>query len=309
MATAAVLPSPVGLTVQPLAYQAVAPNPADHPIRRGITSGSSAPPPPAGKHSRYPEPRLEAWERRVDLALGLGGILFLIAYALPIIRPSLSGSIKAICDGMIATLWIAFIIDYLVRLYLARDKAFFFKHNLIDLLALALPVLRPLRLLRLVALVGMFTRLGAKTMRGRLMTYVTGGALLMVLVGGLAVTEAERDAPGATIRSFGTGLWWAVQAVTTVDFGEVQPVTTVGRLIAIVLMLTGVALVGSVTAVLASWLVEKVTDEEDPDSPATAGEISKLVHQIENLETKVDGLAGGANLASASEAVAIPEGS
>jgi len=265
---------------------------ANHPIKRGITSGSAAPPPPWGKKSRYPEPRLEAWERHVDAALGLGGVLFLVAYALPIIRPSLSGSIRAVCDGIIATLWIAFIIDYLVRLYLARDKAFFFRHNLIDLIALALPMLRPLRLLRLVALIGMFSHIGARSLRGRIMTYVVGGALLMVLVGGLAVTEAERDAPGATIRSFGTGLWWAMQAVTTVDFGEVQPVTVAGRLIAIVMMLTGVALVGTVTAVLASWLVEKVTDQADPDSPATAGEIAKLAHEIQRLEAQVAGIPG-----------------
>lgn len=267
---------------------------AQHPLKRGITSGSAAPPAPWGKKSRYPEVRLEAWEQRVDVALGLGGILFLVAYALPIIRPALSGSIRAICDGIIATLWVAFIIDYLVRLYLARDKRWFFRHNLIDLIALALPMLRPLRLLRLVALLGMFSRLGAHSLRGRIMTYVAGGALMMVLVGGLAVTEAERDAPGATIRSFGTGLWWAMQAVTTVDFGEVQPVTVVGRLIAIVLMLTGVALVGTVTAVLASWLVEKVTDQADPDSPATAGEIGKLAREIDQLTEKINALSGGA---------------
>jgi len=265
-----------------------------HPLKRGITSGSATPPAPWGKKSRFPEPRLEAWERRVDPALGLGGILFLVAYALPIIRPALSGAIRAVCDGIIATLWVAFIIDYLVRLYLARDKRFFIRHNLIDLIALALPMLRPLRLLRLVALLGMFSRLGAHSLRGRIMTYVAGGALMMVLVGGLAVTEAERDAPGATIRSFGTGLWWAMQAVTTVDFGEVQPVTVVGRLIAIVLMLTGVALVGTVTAVLASWLVEKVTDQADPDSPATAGEIGKLSKEIDQLTEKINALSGAA---------------
>lgn len=280
-----------------MAMAAAYPAGVAYPTYPGAGYAVQAPPTAAPEHKtkeKYKpfEPRLEAWEKHVDVALGIGGLLFLVAYALPIIRPVLSGSIKAICDGAIAALWILFIIDYFIRLYLARDKGYFFRHHLIDLVAMVLPVLRPLRLLRLVALVGMFSRIGGHTLRGKLLTYVFGSALLLVIVGALAVTEAERDAPGATIRNFGTGLWWAMQAVTTVDFSDERPVTVVGRLIAIVLMLTGVALVGSITAVLASWLVEKVTDEEDPDSPATAGEIGKLAHEIDRLTEKIDHLEG-----------------
>ncbi|MBM3690611.1 MAG: two pore domain potassium channel family protein [Actinobacteria bacterium] len=57
-------------------------------------------------------------------------------------------------------------------------------------------------------------------------------------------------------------LWWAAVTVTTVGYGDKFPVSSEGRWIAVGLMITGIAVVGSITASLAAWIVGKVRDEE-----------------------------------------------
>lgn len=155
---------------------------------------------------------------------------------------------------MVALTWALFGIDYLVRLFIAEDRRKFFVGNLFDFLVLALPLLRPLRLLRLVTLLSVLNRTGSPGLRGQVVTYAAGGTALLVLCGALAITEAERSRPGATITSFSDGLWWAVTTMTTVGYGDTYPTTATGRVVAVVLMVAGIALLGVVTATLASWL-------------------------------------------------------
>ena len=88
--------------------------------------------------------------------------------------------------------------------------------------------------------------------------YVAGAAHFAVTLGALAVLDVERNAPDANITSAGDALWWACTTVTTVGYGDRFPVTTQGRFIAVALMLVGIAVVGSLTAVIATWLIENV---------------------------------------------------
>ena len=76
--------------------------------------------------------------------------------------------------------------------------------------------------------------------------------------------EAERNSPDANIKTFGDGLWWAATTVTTVGYGDRFPTTPLGRLIAVVLMLVGIALLGVITATIATWFVGRlqVVEEE-----------------------------------------------
>ena len=84
---------------------------------------------------------------------------------------------------------------------------------------------------------------------------------MALMLGSIAVLDAEQDAEGANITTYGDALWWAMTTVTTVGYGDHFPVTFEGRLIAAVLMLVGIALVGVVTAALAAWLVESISDD------------------------------------------------
>ena len=70
-----------------------------------------------------------------------------------------------------------------------------------------------------------------------------------------AVLGAEQDSPYANITTFGDALWWSA---TTVGYGDDFPVTTTGRLVAVALMLVGIACIGAITAGVAAWLVAQV---------------------------------------------------
>ena len=80
----------------------------------------------------------------------------------------------------------------------------------------------------------------------------------MVFVTALAMLDAERGVHDANITSFPDAMWWGGTTITTVGYGDRYPVTGEGRLVAVALMLTGIALLGVITAALASWFVERI---------------------------------------------------
>lgn len=185
---------------------------------------------------------------------------------------------------MVAATWALFGIDYVVRLAVSRDRKTFFVRNLFDLAVLVLPLLRPLRLLRLVTLLSVLNRTESHGLRGWVLTCAAGGALLLVFCGAPAITDAGRPHPGSTIHSFGDGLWWAATTMTTVGYGDTYPITATGRFVAAALMIGGIALLGVVTATLASWLVERVAEANDAEQSATRQQVADLSPQVERLE-------------------------
>src|SRR5215207_9795134 len=106
-------------------------------------------------------------------------------------------------------------------------------------------------------------RHAASGLRGKVAIYVVGGSSLLAFCAALAVLDAERRNPGANITDFGEAMWWAVTTMTTVGYGDRFPTTGPGRLVATALMVAGIALLGTVTATLASWLVEQVSRAEE----------------------------------------------
>lgn len=119
-------------------------------------------------------------------------------------------------------------------------------------------MLRPLRLLRLLAFARILNRTAAGSLVGRVTTYVVGIVAVSVFLDAIAVLDVEREAASANIASFGDAIWWASATVTTVGYGDFYPVTLAGRLVAIGLMVVGIGTVGAVTASVAAWMVKQV---------------------------------------------------
>jgi voltage-gated potassium channel len=223
------------------------------------------------------------WERATGWPLMVAAVIFLAAYAVPILAPDLPSWLLDLCRWLSWITWGIFVVDLVVRLALADERLRYLGRHWYDLLVVVLPLLRPLRLLRLIPLLSVLNRRAQTGLRGRVAIYVAGGASLLAFVAALAVLDVERSSPDANISDFGDAIWWAVTTMTTVGYGDHYPVTSVGRVVAFGLMLGGIALLGTVTATLASWLVETVAAEKE--------QAEDLHATIRRLEAKVDQLA------------------
>ena len=219
--------------------------------------------------------RLQRWERRAEWPLAIVAVIFLAAYSIKVLTEP-QGTVDT---ALIALMWItyaAFLVDYLVRLLLATDRGRWSIRHIPDLLIIVLPMLRPLRLLRVIVLVVALQKAIGGAIRGRIVVYTVSATLMLVYVASLAMLEEERYVPESSITNFGDAVWWSFTTITTVGYGDQEPVTTVGRLIAVVLMIGGISLVGLVTATLASWIVERVAEEDATEQAATAAHIDAL---------------------------------
>jgi voltage-gated potassium channel len=201
---------------------------------------------------------LARWKRLTEWPLTLAAVVFLLAYSWSVIG-NLTGSANSLPEGTMTVTWALFGIDYVVSLILAKKRGQWFVRHLHDLAIVALPMLRPLRLLRLLALVSVLQRAAGSAFRGKIMLYTVASAALLVFLAGLAILDAEQNEHGANITNFGDALWWAFATITTVGYGDFYPITLVGRLIAVALMIAGIALIASVTAAFASWFLEQVS--------------------------------------------------
>jgi voltage-gated potassium channel len=111
-----------------------------------------------------------------------------------------------------------------------------------------------------------------------------GVAFVMVLFSTNLMLEVEAGAPGATIRTGGDALWWALTTVTTVGYGDTYPVTTAGRAIAAVMMLVGIALFGSMSALITSRLILPREAREHADEMK---ELARLREEIRGLREEL----------------------
>jgi voltage-gated potassium channel len=226
-------------------------------------------------------------------------VLFLVGLVTPVIDSHLSSGWRhsfALAD---TTIWVVFVAEYVTRLALAPRRLYFVVHNVLDLVVVAVPVLRPLRLARL-ARVARFARVGAlagsatRRSRGRLhvdvAVQVVTVAVIIVFIGAVGMLDVERNAAGSTIHTFGDALWWAL---TTVGYGDKVPVTGQGRLIAAAVMLTGIAVLGVVTASVAGWFVENLGTIERQEAAELKGteqleaRLTEVLQRLARLEAHV----------------------
>jgi voltage-gated potassium channel len=212
-------------------------------------------------------------------------LIFLVAYAIPIVNPATGREPRDFLENIMLVAWVTFGLDYVVRFYLSKGQRWIFvKRHPLDLAVVVLPILRPLRLVRLFSLLSILNRAGTRHLRGRVITYAVGGSFMLVTLGALAITEAEAGAPGTRIHDVADGLWWALTTITSVGYGDTYPVTSTGRVIAMALMAGGVALLGVVSATLASWLVQHISDAEMDRQNALAGRLNQVASDVQQLK-------------------------
>jgi voltage-gated potassium channel len=251
----------------------------------------------------------QRWRGLTEWPLVMASALFLLAYAWEVIA-NLEPPWSNLAEVVIWISWVLFLIDYVVRFAIAgrgQRWKWFYSH-ILDLLVVVLPMLRPLRVLRLVTLLSVLQRTAGAAIRSRIVIYAGCAGTLLVFVAALAVLDAERGQPGSTIKTFWDALWWAFVTITTVGYGDFTPVSATGRLIAVGLMIGGIALLGVITATFASWIVQQV-ETADEERTATVGHLRALEAKIDELQVLLTRPDGPRAASDGKAPAAGPEGS
>jgi voltage-gated potassium channel len=230
--------------------------------------------------------RLEKWERATEWPLTATALLFFAAYAWEILA-GLTGGMELLAEALILVAWAVFVVDYFTRLAITRHRWKWFFRHLLDLAIVLLPMLRPLRLMRFLAAIALIQRGAGGILRGRVVLFTIGSTLLIILIAGLAVYDAEHTV--GNIKTFGDAIWWSFVTMTTVGYGDYFPVTIAGRVVAVGLMIGGITLISVITATLASWIVERVSNETRA-AAATEQQVEALHAEIAELKRMISGI-------------------
>jgi len=220
-------------------------------------------------------PRLITWRRWTDIpliALAIGSLPILI---LELVQDRLSGQDQSFITIVNVTLFVAFALDYLVEVFLSGDRRQYVRTEWSSLLiALSqgfallpalglLGVTRVVRGIRPILFVWRLFAIGLAesrelrtTLKKHAVSTAFSVALLVWVSSAVAFTIVEDVGEGQRVDSFGDALWWSAATISTVGYGDIYPITAVGRCIAVFTMIVGVSTFGVVTAKLASILIK-----------------------------------------------------
>ena len=196
-------------------------------------------------------------------------------------------------------IWLAFCAEFAVKVVLARERLLFVRTAWFDIAIIVLSppfwvpqeldgvralravrlvrFLRVLRVVRLLALATIGLRMTRGVLSHRGFHNVILVAVVIVGVGALAVYHLEEGVNPA-VATLGDAVWWAVVTATTVGYGDVSPVTGEGRVVAVFLMLVGIAVIGVFTATVSSFFFDQQREDEH----------ARIDQRLQAIENKLD---------------------
>lgn len=225
------------------------------------------------------------YERATDGPLAIMALVFLLTFTGQVIFNQPDEWWWRLLNGFGILLWALFVIDLVVRFALTRQRKGFFKRHWLQCITVVLPQLRPLLSLRAFGSNGVLAdRKGF--LSSKLVVSGFAGAILIIWVGSLLVLQYEQDVPGSQITTFGVAVWWALQTITTVGYGDNIPITVPGRIVASAVMFTGIAAVGVISASLSAQFV-KTPSAPDPTHVALQQEVAELKALLADLRDRL----------------------
>jgi len=241
--------------------------------------------------------RFDRIERATDLPMAI--LALLIVPALILEENAQSAGVRQLATGLNWLVWLAFCAEFLGKLAFAPSRREFARRSWFDLLIIvlsppflvpnalqgarairALRLLRVLRFVRAVAVAAIGLKEAGEAFRQRRFHYVALTTVVVVGLGAIGIFAVEHG-ENKSITSIGDAFWWAIVTTTTVGYGDVSPVTTEGRLIAIALMVLGIGFIGVFTATITSFFLD----------PGRAPEqTSQVEDRLARIEEKLDAL-------------------
>lgn len=208
-------------------------------------------------------PAGERWVKATARPLDVLAIVFLVDLLLMWSFPGASPQSQAALNLIAWAVWAGFAVDYVARLLLSHPRSRFILSHKIDLLMVLLPMLRVLRVFLLLR--RSLATVSTDKIAGSIVSIVVG----VVFTSAFLVWRVEYDAPGASITTFREALWWAIVTTTTVGYGDYTPVTQIGRLIAMLVMIVGIGLIGTISATVASYFVNRPKSKDASEGAAS----------------------------------------
>lgn len=226
-------------------------------------------------------PELRTWRKCTDVPLVALAIGTLPIVLLELALDRLSESDRVFVAAVNLVVLVAFAVDFVVEIVLCKNRLLYLKKEwsspiivITQVLALipalyALGALRAIRGLRVFAVVLRIFGLGGsarheirRLLHSRAASVALGTSAFTVVASAVAFTLVEDVGQGRRVESFFDAIWWAISTVTTVGYGDVYPVTGVGRAVAAVTMLVGISSLAVVTARVAQFLIREESAED-----------------------------------------------
>lgn len=245
---------------------------------------------------------LQQLEDLLETPMLVLGFVWLALFIIEII-----GGLNPLLEAFSITIWIIFILDFLLKLAIAPHKISYIKSNWLTAISLFLPALRTFRLIRVIRILRT-----ARAVRGlqllRVMTranrgmrvlsasvnrrgfgYVVALTMIVTLLGAAGMYAFENEVPVDTgLHNYGAALWWTAMLITTMG-SEYWPKTPEGRVLCFFLALYAFAVFGYVTATLATFFIGRDADDDAAELAGAKsiqllrGEISALREEIQEL--------------------------
>lgn len=228
-----------------------------------------------------------------------GPMVFLAFVWLLLLVIELTNGLSKPLEYASLTIWVLFIIDFLLKFILAPKKGMYLKKNWLTAISLFIPALRVFRVFRIVRLlrglrgiriVRLVSSLNRSmksleaTMKRRAFGYVVIVTILVTFAGAAGMYAFEKPNPG--FESYGMALWWTAMRVITAG-NEFNPITTEGRGLAFLIALFGYTILGYITATFATFFIGR--DAEEKDAPvAGTNDIKELKSAIHDLAKSVN---------------------
>jgi voltage-gated potassium channel len=253
-----------------------------------------------------PEPDEEAAPGATTYALFIGVMTIFSLVVMVLLLFVDTGPVHDILYGADTLFCLIFLADFAISFAGAPSKmGYLWPHGLLDFLG-SIPAAGPLRALRVFRLQRVYKLMAASGPRAIAKDFLARRAeaalyliiilaMLVLTIGSSLVVLAEQTNPDANIKTGGDAFWWAFVTITTVGYGDRFPVTSVGRLVAMVTMAVGIGIFGVLTSYLSTIMLSpKKSDKGDEPAPAPepvpttdasalAGELAALRREIADL--------------------------
>jgi voltage-gated potassium channel len=204
-------------------------------------------------------------------------------------------------------IWIIFIVDFLLKFFLAPSKRKYLRINILTLISLVVPAFRivrifrvlrilrfsrSLRLVKIIASINRSIKALAATMERRAFGYVLLLTTIVVFAGAAGMYAFERDVVDGGLHDYGTALWWTTMIMTTLG-SEYWPRTPEGRVLCIILSLFAFAVFGYITATIATFFLGRDAENKNAEIAGAAQiqllqkEIAEMKEMLKELQRKV----------------------